>query len=135
MDKDTLVETLIEDGQKLVEQLPQGRFEVTTAFWLKASEDLKWRFYIVSPIVDSEGITLGYGRLLPLIRQMPQPFDIDPLKVKLIGPSDPIAREVLAALKRIPGPRSRPIQWSGNRLGNLSIEAAYLYPLPVAASS
>ena len=60
-----------------------------------------------------------------------KPLRIDPLEIKLIGPSNPIAQDVLAILRRAPGPRVSPIRWRGTRLGNVSVEGAYLYPLPV----
>jgi hypothetical protein len=130
MDTNTLVDNLINDGQKLVEELPQRGFEVTAAFWIKAAEDGEWYFYIVSPAVDVEGLAQAYRRLHPLIRRMPQPFWIDPLEVKLIGPENPIAREILAILGRTPGPKGWPIHWGGKKLGNVSIDGAYLYLLP-----
>ena len=103
---------------------------MTAAFWLKASEDGKWRFYIVSPVVDSEGIFQAYSRLLPLVRAMPQPFWIDPLKITLISPSNPIGQDVTAISGRVRGPHVSPIRWGGKSLGNVSIEGAYLYPVP-----
>ena len=105
---------------------------MTTAFWIKASEDGKWYFYIVSPIVDAEGLTKAYRRLHQLVRAMPQPFWIDPLEIKLIGTSNPIARDVMAIHSSAPGPRVCPIRWAGKKLGNVSIEGAYLYPVPAA---
>jgi hypothetical protein len=131
MDTDTLVENLLDDGRNLVEELPRHGFEVSAAVWLKASENGKWYFYIVSPLVDTEGLIGAYRRLHPLVRARPQPFWIDPLEIRLIGPNNPIARDVLAGLRRIPGPRVSPIRWSGTWLGNVSIEGAYLYPPPV----
>jgi hypothetical protein len=124
MDTETLVENLIVDGQKLVEELPLRGFEVAAAFWLKASEDGKWYFYVVSPAVDAEGIAKAYRRLHPLVRALPQPFFIDPLEIKLIGPSNPIARDVMA------NQGARRVRWTGKWLGNISIEEAYLYPVP-----
>jgi hypothetical protein len=129
MDTDTLVENLIDDGRKLVDELPQRGFDVTAAFWLKPSEDGKWYFYIVSPMVDAEGILKAYGLLHPPVRAMPQPFSIDPLKIKLIGPTNPIARDVLTILGRVSGPHASPIPWGGIELGSMSIEGAYLYPV------
>ena len=130
MDTDTLVENLIDDGRKLVEELPQRGFDVTAAFWLQASEDGKWYFYIVSPVVDADGLANAYRRLHPLVRAMAQPFWIDPLEIKLVGPNNPIARDVLAIHNPSPRPRVTPIRWDGKKLGNVSIEGAYLYPLP-----
>jgi len=54
VDTTTLVSDLIEDGRRIVEELPQAGFEVTAAFWLKASEDGLWYFYIVSPLAETE---------------------------------------------------------------------------------
>jgi hypothetical protein len=130
MDSDTLVENLIRDGQKLVEELPQRGFEVLAAMWLKASVDGKWRFYLVSPVVDSEGIAKAYMQLHPQVHAMTQPFSIDPLKIRLIGPSNPIAQDVMAAFARIPVTSAFPIRWRGRMLGDTILEAAYLYPAP-----
>jgi hypothetical protein len=131
MDPNTLVENLLEDGWRLVEELAQRGFEVIAACWLQTSDDGKWSFYIVSPVVEAEGSIQAYRKLHPLLYSTPQPFAIQPLKIKLIGPSDPIARDVLAALARAGGPQRGPIRWRGTWLGNLSIEGAYLYLPPV----
>ena len=87
MDTNTLVNDLVEDGRRIVEQLPQDGFEVTAAFWLKKAEDGLWYFYIVSPVAEPERLNNAYGRLHTLIRRMPEPHWIDPLEVRLIGPS------------------------------------------------
>jgi hypothetical protein len=135
VDTTTLVSELIEDGKRIVEQLPQDGFEVTAAFWLKAVEDGQWYFYIVSPVAESERLNDAYRRLYTLIRAMPQRDWIDPLEIKLIGPSHPIARDVLAIYNRSAGPKKCPIHWGGNVLGNVNVEGAYLYPLGATASS
>lgn len=131
MDTNTLVSNLIEDGNSIVEKLPHDGFEVTTAFWLKAAEDGQWYFYIVSPVAEKERLNDAYRRLYTLIREMP-PRWIDPLTVRLIGPSNPVARDVLAIHTRAPGPNGCPIRWGGTVLGNVRIEEAYLYPLRAA---
>jgi hypothetical protein len=135
VDTTTLVSDLIEDGRRIIEQLPQDGFEVTAAFWLKKSEDGQWYFYVVSSAAENERLNDAYARLFTLIRQMPGPHWIDPLEVRLIGPSNPMARDVLAIQSRAPGSNTSPIRWDGNLLGNVSIEGAYLYPLPATASS
>ena len=135
MDPEPLVDSQIEDGRKLIEELPRRGFDAAAAFWVKTYDDDRWRYYVVSPVADTAGVTEAYGQLLPLIRAMPQPFGIDPLKVKVIGPSHPIAQEVLAILSRTPAPPGRPIRWTGISLGRVSIEGAYLYPLPATAAS
>jgi hypothetical protein len=131
MDTATLVRDLIDDGQKLLERLPQEGFEVTAGFWLRPGEDGAWLFYIASPTVERDGISAAYGWLHTIIRGMPQPFGIDPLEVKLIGETNPITKDVLAIHGRDGGPKVCPIKWGGNRLGRVNVEGAYLYPLPV----
>ena len=81
MDQVTLVDEQKKDGLKLAERLAQQGFEVTAAFWLRTSEDGQWFLYFASPVVDSEGKREAYRRVLPVIRQMPQPFWVDPFEV------------------------------------------------------
>jgi hypothetical protein len=135
MDTVTLVKDLLDDGQKLVVELLQRGFEMIAAFWLKASDDDRWYFYLVSPVVETEGIAQAYGRLHPLVRAMPQPLGIDLLKIKLIGPSDPIAQDVVAIQNRSPRPGGFPFRWKGRQLGNKSIDGVYIYPLPAPTPS
>ncbi len=135
MDTTTLVSDLTENGQRIVEQLPQGGFEVTAAFWLKKAEDGQWYFYIVSPLAEIEKKGNAQSRLFTIIRQMPEPHWINPLEVRLIGPNHPLAKEVFAIRDRVPGPKERPIRWNGWIHGTVSFEGAYIYPLPAMASS
>jgi hypothetical protein len=128
MDTTALVGIFFADGQKLVDQLPREGFEVTTAFWMKKAENGEWYFYIVSPNVDSERHLRDYGRLHTIIRAMPEPFSINPFEVKLIEPADPIAQDVLRIQQRSPRARVLPGSLGVKRLGNASIEGAYLYP-------
>lgn len=124
-----LVKDMLTDGEKVVARLTQEGFDVTTACWLKESENDQWYFYVVSPVVESESFSRAYGRLHTIIRRIPQPLWIDPLEVRLLEPQDPIAKDVLAIHQRAPGPTVCPTRWGGTQLGNLSIEDAYLYPL------
>jgi hypothetical protein len=135
MDSDTLVDELIDSGRKLLEHLREKGFAFDAAAWLQASEDGRWIFYLVSPLVTSEGRSAAYGLLHPLVREMPQPFWIDPLEIRLIAADSPIATDLLAILRRTPGPRAVPVRGGGQRLGNLSVEGAYLYPLPSTAAA
>lgn len=134
MDTCTLVTEQIDAGERLLRQLRSDGFDVTAGFWLQASEEGAWRFCMVSPLVETEGLAQAYRRLHPVIWKMPQPFWIDPLEVRLIGPSNPIAQDVLAVQARLPSPLVSPIRWGGNRLGNLNVEGAYIYPLSARVS-
>jgi len=130
-----LVRDLVEDGKRILEQLPQHGFEVTAGMWLKQGEEGLWRFYVVSPAADGEHAKEGRIRFSTLIEQMPNLVWIDPNDVRVIGLSNPIARDVLALYNRDPGPKDKPIRWNWPKLGNDRVEEVYLYPLPTAASS
>jgi hypothetical protein len=132
MDQETLVKERIDDGKKVVDQLPGLGFEVTAALWIQAIDDGEWRFYLISPVVETVGLTAAYGKLHTAIRAMP-PSRIDPLEVRLLGPSDPVARDVLAIYQCFPQSRGYATWWQGKHLGGVNIEGAYLYPLPANA--
>jgi hypothetical protein len=134
MDTTALVKDMIEDGKRIIEQLTHDGFEVTTAFWLKKADNSRWYFYVVSPLWEKEGSFVGYQQLHTSIRRL-GPEWIDPSEVRLIGPTNPIARDVLAAHRRTAGTKASPTWWGGTHLGNVTVEDAYLYPLPAVASS
>jgi hypothetical protein len=132
MDTHTLVREMVDEGEALLKRLAEAGFEVTAAFWIKPIETDEWRFYVVSPAAEGTGLGPAYGRLSTVIRQMPKRFWIDPLEVKLIAPTHPMAQDVLAIHNRAPGPSRCPMHWGGRKLGSVDIEGAYLYPLPEA---
>ncbi len=131
MDQVTLVNRQLEDGLRLADRLSQSGFTVTAAGWIKASEDGQWFLYLASPFVDEEGALRAYRHVLPLIRQMPQPSAIDPFEIKLIGAANPLAQEMAAIGARYPG--KSPFWFRGDRLGNLTVEGAYIYPVPISS--
>jgi hypothetical protein len=128
-----LVEDQIEDGRRLMARLVAEGFKVTAASWIWDSEDGQWYLFLASPVVDHEGEIKAYRRVHLLMGQMPQPFSLHPLDVKVIEKADPITKDVVAFRDRYAG-RS-PTWFRGTRLGELAIEAAaYVYP-PVTAAS
>jgi hypothetical protein len=133
MDQATLVEGQLQDGEKLLARLAQEGFPVTAACWVHEGESGQWFLYIASPVVDVEGSMKAYRRALPLVLQMPQPFVIHPLEVKIIGTADALAKDVAAARDRCPG--KSPGWFRGDRLGNVSIDGAYIYPPPVLTAA
>ncbi len=134
MNHETLVEMQIEDGQKLVNRLVEEGVPVNAAFWAKESPSGEWFLYLVTPLVGDDGARRpAYRRVNAVIRQIPAPFWIHPLQVKVVGAKNPIAQDVLAVQQRVGGPRACPTWWGGTKLGELSIEGAYFYPLPTSA--
>jgi hypothetical protein len=127
MDQFPLVSEQIDDGKRLIARLVEEGIPVRAAFWVKESGSGKWYLYIATSLVGKGGATSrAYGRILPLLEQMPQPFGINFFRVKAVGPSSPIAEAALALQERHPG--NRGIHYEGPQLGGKYIEAAYIYP-------
>ena len=54
MDTELLVESRIEDGQRLIDQLIRDEIEVSVGFWGRLSEEGLWQLYIASPSIHAE---------------------------------------------------------------------------------
>ena len=124
MDQATLVENQIDDVPKLLDELKRGNVEVKAAFWLYASEADQWYLYLVSDLVDQVGITEAYKSVFRVMRQMPD-LRIDRLQIKLVNPTDPTARAVVAFLATRHAPV--PTRVRSSNLGDVDIEHAYIY--------
>ncbi|MBI1915981.1 MAG: hypothetical protein HYS12_14785 [Planctomycetes bacterium] len=126
-----LVEMQIKEGQTLIERLTHEGIEVTAAAWIKESESGDWYFYLATPLVSEGGATkAAYRRVNAVIREMEKEgFGMDPFEQKVIGPHNPIARDMVAHRGRL---TRTPKRFWGSRLGNLAIEEAYIYPPPPA---
>jgi hypothetical protein len=131
MDKTTLVGDTVNEGQRILEQLARTNFQISAALWVKDAEKGEWYLYIVSPAVENTSREEGYTQLHAAIRTLPELLWMDRWQVRLIGPSSPIGRDILAVFNGPHGPKGAPRRWRGTRLGNMEIEGAYLYPVPV----
>lgn len=130
MDQDTLVDDIQDEGARLIEQLTSSGFPVTVGFWVLASHDGRWYFYIVSPEASHD--SGGYRKLHAAIRQLPATRWIDTYAIRLIGPDDPIAKDLLERVDRF-NKADIPVTKLGSRLrmlGDLAVEQAVVYPLP-----
>jgi hypothetical protein len=135
MDQGTLVDMQIDDGRRLLDRLAAEGVPVVAAFWAKETEGGLWFLYLATPLVGEGGATRpAYRRVNAVIRQMPAPYRMDPLAIKVVAPTDPIAQDVLAVLQRASGSHASRVRWDGSRLGDVSIDDAYFYPLPAGAS-
>ena len=125
MDTDTLVESRIDDGRRLINQLVEDHFDVAAACWAKTAEEGQWFLYIASRAVEGTGLAAAYKDAYRVIRSMP---DIGAIKseIKLIGTENPIANDMQRYA------RESPTRYRGPRLGNVAIEEAYLYPTSTA---
>jgi hypothetical protein len=133
MGQTTLVERHLEDAKKLLARLGQEHFDVTAAAWIKPDDESKWYLYIVSRAVDAAGASnAAYLALGQVVRSMPDLW-IESDDIKLIGASEPMARD-LVALKLQPRYTARiPERIPWPRLGGRFIQEVLWYPPPSQA--
>jgi hypothetical protein len=127
MDKAILVDVDITAGKQVLDILDKAGFKVIVAFWLYTSEFEAWRLYIGSPVVDAEGITKAYIRLLSALRSS-DPDLPSRVTITLLSPKDPLIRAFRRTFAR-----AVEIKDGGVRLPSqvikdgFFVEQAYLY--------
>jgi len=122
-----LVEMQITDGQHLIERLNREAVTVTAAAWVLENESGDWYLYLVTPLVGEDGATRpAYHHVNSVIREIEREGTGIEVEKKVIGLDDPIAKDLVAY--RDSRPSKRPTWFRGWRLGDLTIEAAYIYP-------
>ena len=130
MDQSPLVNEETEAGAEFVEQFDK-KMPVKVAFWLKPSAAGQWYLYIASDQIDEQSLDRGYREVLRLANQSPSPY-LEPLRVKLIPSSDPLALAALEFHRRFPyrGPTRLGRRLELETFGGSSVDGVFLYPAP-----
>jgi hypothetical protein len=127
MDQAPLVIEQIDAGARFLGEF-QKYLPVQAAFWLKETEEGDWSLYVASDQITDDNFDVGYGEVVRIAGQLRDPW-FDPLQVKLIGVSDPLARAALDLQRRYPG--RVPARFHGKIFGGVSVDEVYLYPSPI----
>jgi hypothetical protein len=127
MATDLLVDSRVDDGEAIVDQLMRDNFQVTVAFWVKPGEDARWHLYIASPMVNAEKPGQAYPALYASLSKIPN-SSVQLSEIKLVNDANPIARDAIMLRRQYPG--MMPNKFPGKCLGDVPIEEAYVYPLP-----
>ena len=120
-----LVESQIDDGYRLAQQLVAAGFDVKAMFWFRPCEEDDWTLCIVSKTYDEKGPALAYGMVVDALPSIPHK-SITLSYIKVIGENNPITKDVLSIQERHPGPMAARSRQSW--LGNLEIDEVYVYP-------
>jgi hypothetical protein len=124
MDQSPLVTEQIDAGARFLTEF-EKKIPVTAAFWLRANEEDSGYFYLASDEFNDEKLRVAYGEVLRVAREMRDP-NFDPFRVKLIRPSDPLAKAAVDVLQRFPG--RMPTRIYRSDFGGSSVDEVYLYP-------
>ncbi len=129
MDQVPLVKEEIEAGAELAREYDKYK-PVKAAFWLKKSDDDRKYFYIASERIDDGDLYDAYGEVIRLTTKMQS---LDPMRVKLVGAEDPLAKAAADHNARFP---SRKVQrFGGTMFGGVFVDDVYLYPSPLPAAA
>lgn len=133
MDQTTLVGRLGGRVNQLIDDLFAAGVEVLAAAWVPTSEYVPPFLYLVSPSADAGRVDDTYRIIQGSIRAGGQRW-IPLYEIKLIPPSDRLARGLLDIARRIPTDDRSPITQDGTDLGGVPIFGpAYIYPVPQPA--
>jgi hypothetical protein len=122
----------VKEGQRLIDRLAQEGVAVNAAAWVKESESGEWYLYIATPLVGKDrDKRAAYHRVNEVMRELEEEgLGMDPFAHRVIGPTDPIAKDLV--IQRPGRPGGPPTSFRGARLGDLAIEEAFIYPRPAA---
>lgn len=130
MDTELLVDDRIDDGAKLIAELVRDGFDVSVAFWVKSSEEGLWDLYIGSSALEARQIGDAARRVYACLNSIPD-SSIEFSDIRLVPASSSAAQDAIAIRdKRATRIATR---FHGTRLGDLSLEEAYIYPQDVGA--
>ena len=127
MDQGTLVAEQIEAGNRFLREF-EKTIPVAAAFWLKESEDCRWRFYVASDRFDDRYLQIPYREVLRISKEMNDPY-FGPFQVTLVGLREPTVQAALEIYKS----RSAkiPIRISAGNFGGTEVEEVYLVRGPM----
>jgi hypothetical protein len=130
MAQDTLVESLVQDGRELLDELARDNFDVAAAWWLNPVEDGDWQFYLASPVVDKEGPVVAYSGVHKALRRLHRGdsalASISAGNIKIVGANNPMTLQVIAFRDRFLNKGA--VHLRTNRLGEIETHSIYIYP-------
>lgn len=126
MDQSALVGDQIEDGRKFIERFAADGNDVRAAFWVRETDSEGWWFlYVVSSLTDDKGPNAAYSAVHNSLRKLGDQPGILTGRIRVVGPDYPLARDVLAVMKRHPD-RSR--VWRAQEIETAAEDRIHIYP-------
>ncbi len=120
-----MVEQQVYDGRRFIERFAADGNPVQAAFWVKTDEEGHWFLYVATDIVDHVGPAATYRAVHASLKKLGQSW-VASSEIKVISPSHPIARDVLAFMTS--HPERLAARSGGKTLGSMAFEQTYIYP-------
>lgn len=123
---ESLTDSMMKAGAKLIERLDAKNSEVKSAFWLYLSEEKIWKLIVASPLVDKEGPRDYYKRIVDANTLAPTEEEI--VSLNDIGVTN-TNHQIVQLLKIMiaTGDSISGIRFSRNTINGVFIEDTYTY--------
>lgn len=123
---ESLTDSMMKAGAKLIERLDANNSEVKSAFWLFYSEEKMWKLIVASPLVDTEGPRNYYKRIVEANTVASKEEEI--VSLNDIGVTN-TNHQIVQLLKIMIGTGGgiSGIRFSRNTINGVFIEDTYIY--------
>ena len=125
MDPDLLVSGKINEGAEII-RLFNESIPVRAAFWLKLSEEERWRMHIASEKINYSNDRDARMKLLSIIDEADLPY-LELFDFKLIRMDNPLAKDAIESLQKYRGRHA--LRFGGKSFGNEPFREVYIYRL------
>ena len=123
---ESLSDSMIKTGEKLVKRLDTNNAEVKSAFWLYISEDKSWKLIIASPLVDSLGPREYYKKIVSINTSASEDEEVISLNdIAVTNMANQIVQILKIAINT--GQGISGIRFSRNTINGFFIEDSYIY--------
>jgi hypothetical protein len=123
---ESLTDSMVKAGAKLVERLDAENANITSAFWIYFSEERSWKLIIASPKVDADGPREYYKKILDANEKAEASEEVVALDaIGVTGPSNQIVQLLKFAIGT--GGGISGIRFSRNTINGFFIEDSYIY--------
>lgn len=123
---ESLTDSMMKAGAKLIERLDAKKSEVKSAFWLYYNEEKIWKLIVASPLVDAEGPREYYKRIVNANALASS--DEETVSLNDIGVTN-TTNQIVQLLKMMvaTGDGISGIRFSRNTINGVFIEDTYIY--------
>jgi hypothetical protein len=125
VDQSTLVIDQVDDGRRFIERFATDGNPVRAAFWARMAEEGLLFLYVATDTVDRVGPAATYRAVHDALRKLGD-SSISSSEIRVVSPSNPVAKDVLAIMARHPGRLAT--RFGGQTLGTTEVEQTYIYP-------
>lgn len=123
---ESLSDSMLKAGAKLVERLDATESQIKSAFWFYFSEDKAWKLIIASPLVDSLGPREYYKKVIDANSQASDEEEVISLNdIGVINPGNRIVQLLKLAISTGAGVSG--VRFSRNTINGHFIEDSYIY--------